>query len=213
MCASIAGASPYATAVKGLADVDPASHSTDEFLDRLGAVLDEVPALADRRWELILAMESMLSTEERIPNASSALGKLIADVRVEQSLKAEARRSVLAEPMLTAEAVATALGSHSVNPRQYANAKRRKGVLLGLPVKNRYVFPAFQVDAERSTIVPGVAEVNALLIAAEDPWGVASWWFSVNGWLGRKRPVDCLGSAAGTEAVVTAARAEVAPIG
>lgn len=205
--------SPYTAAVQRLADIDPVTRAPDEFLERLGAVFDEVPAFSDRRWELIVAMETMLSAEETVSAMAGGTGRLIADLRLEQSLKAEVRRSVFAEPMLTAEAVAAALGSHSVNPRQYANTKRRRGELLGLPVKNRYLFPAFQIDAGRSRMVPVVARVNGLLLAPEDPWGVASWWFSVNGWLGRKRPADLVGDDKNAAAVLEAARAEVEPIG
>lgn len=203
----------YATAVRRLAEADPATHPADEFLQRLGAVLDEVPALSTRRWEIILAMESVLSADQSVSAAASGATQLIADLQREAHLKTQVRHRVLDEPLLTAEAVAHALGSQSVNPRQYANAKRRKSELLGLPVKNRQLFPAFQIDASRQRIRPGIAEVNRLLDAAGDPWGVASWWFSEDAWLGRARPSDAIVEPGGPERVLAAAAALLAPFG
>jgi hypothetical protein len=53
--------------------------------------------------------------------------------------------------------------------------------------------PAFQFDRERPAVKPLVAEINAKLGAATDPWGTASWWFTPSGYLGG-RPVDLLSS-------------------
>lgn len=202
--------SPYRSAVERLAQLDPNHDSQGELLARLGAVLDELPGLAERRWELVLAMESVLTEP-----VSSGLGpaKVMADLQIERAIRTEARRIVLDQPMITAEAVARGLGSHSVNPRQYANTKRRRGELLGLPIRNRFLFPAFQFDFERSRIVPVVSEVNRLLGAAEDPWGVASWWFSPNGWLHSDRPADHLCDEQAALQVLQAAQAVVAPLG
>ena len=120
---------------------------------------------------------------------------------------------MLSQPTFTSEAVAEALGSDSVNARQYANAKRRRGELLGLPVKNRNLFPAFQIDVEKHRIWPGVIEVNRLLCAADDPWGVASWWFSEDAWLRGERPADVVAQPGGNERVVAAAEALIGPFG
>jgi hypothetical protein len=202
--------SPYRSAVERLAQLDPDHDSQEELLARLGAVLDELPGLADRRWELVLAMESVL-TEPVSPGLGPA--KVIADLQLERAIRADARHAVLSQPMLTAEAVARALGSSSVNPRQYANTRRRRSELLGLPVKNRFLFPAFQLDLERCCVYPVVCEVNGLLGASEDPWGVASWWFSPNGWLQSDRPADHVHDEESTLRVLQAAQAVVAPLG
>ena len=204
---------PYRNAVSRLADVDPATHSADEFVERLGAVLDEVPALSGRRWELVHAMESVLGAEASVASVAGDPARLISDLHAERLLQAQAHREVLDEKMLTAEAVADALGSRSVNPRQYANTRRRKGELVGLPVKNRRLYPAFQFDAEKQRVRPSVAEVNRLLGAADDPWGAASWWFSADAWLGGERPADVVARDGGDARVLAAAQALVAPVG
>ena len=203
----------YATAVRRLAEADPASHPATEFLERLGAVFDEVPALSTHRWEIMLAMESVLSADQSVSAAAGGATQLIVDLQRENHLKSQVRHRVLDEPMLTAEAVAQALGSQSVNPRQYANTKRRKSELLGLPVKNRQLFPAFQVDTSRQRVRHGIAEVNRLLDAAGDPWGVASWWFSEDAWLDGERPADAVAKPGGPERVLAAAQALLAPFG
>jgi hypothetical protein len=51
--------------------------------------------------------------------------------------------------------------------------------------------PAFQFDAQGRP-VPVVLEINALLDAADDPWGVADWWLGANAWLDGV-PADLLG--------------------
>ena len=43
--------------------------------------------------------------------------------------------------------------------------------------------PGFQFDAETAKVRPLVAEINHLLDARHDPWGVGSWWLSPSGWL------------------------------
>ncbi len=61
---------------------------------------------------------------------------------------------------------------------------RNAGEIIGLEQGNTFIHPAFQFDLARARVHPVVAEDNRLLGAAKDPWGVASWWTSVNGYLG-----------------------------
>jgi len=81
--------------------------------------------------------------------------------------------------------------------------------LIRLRVDGRIRLPRFQFGDDRTpdTIV---LEVNRLLDAEHDPWGVASWWYDRHAWL-RGAPVDLL---AGTPEqrlrVAAAAAAEVA---
>jgi hypothetical protein len=52
--------------------------------------------------------------------------------------------------------------------------------------------PAFQFESgSAGELKPLVAETNRRLGAANDPWAVASWWFSTSAQLG-ERPVDAL---------------------
>jgi hypothetical protein len=64
--------------------------------------------------------------------------------------------------------------------------------------------PAFQFDSARRPR-PVVLEVNALLDAEHDPWGVADWWLGLNASLGAA-PADLLGGD-GDDRVRAAARA------
>ncbi len=65
--------------------------------------------------------------------------------------------------------------------------------------------------ARGQEIHPEVAKVNEVLDAASDPWGVASWWLSVNARLG-SRPMDLVGTGE-AEAVIRAAEATLQPLG
>ncbi len=182
--------SSYSAAVRQLADADPATHPAGEFLERLGAVLDEVPGLSSHRWELMLAMESVLvesscglaDAGEGIRGHPTRAGS--AQSRARSGLdRADAdRRGSRGGAWLEVGQ------SSAVRER-----KRRRGELLGLPVRNRYLFPSFQFDFERQRIFPTVVDVNRLLGAADDPWGVASWWFSTDSWLKSARPADLVG--------------------
>jgi len=110
-------------------------------------------------------------------------------------------------PMLTTGDAATALGAKSSN-RERIRSLRTSSQLLALPRgAARFLYPAFQFDGARRELRPVVAKVNQLLGAARDPWGVASWWVSPNGWLPRSsRPVDLLGKGR-DDAILGAAQA------
>jgi len=90
-------------------------------------------------------------------------------------VRGQAEAAILAEPAFDASRVAEALGSSSKNPREFARQARGRSSLVALRHGNRYVFPAFQFNVGRREVWPIVAEVNALLGAAEQPWAVASF--------------------------------------
>ncbi|GAB3408145.1 hypothetical protein [Flindersiella endophytica] len=66
--------------------------------------------------------------------------------------------------------------------------------------------PAFQFDNERHPL-PLVLEINRLLDADIDPWGVADWWLGQNIWLG-DRPVNLIDPDY-PDTLLAAARAEL----
>ncbi|MDP2183803.1 MAG: hypothetical protein Q8K99_14730 [Actinomycetota bacterium] len=205
--------SHYKAAVKRLEDIEPGSDLSAEFVRNIGAVLDEVPNLSPYRWELVLAMESVLGAVSAAGAMAGGPATVAAEVARENLVREAARRRVFDEPMMEADSVARALGSRSVNLSQYANLRRRRGEILGLPVANHYMFPAFQIDADRRRVLPVVAEVNRLLGAAKDPWGVASWWFSDNARLGGARPADLAVDDSRAAEVLRVAHAVLAPVG
>lgn len=68
-------------------------------------------------------------------------------------------------------------------------------------------YPDFQFDPDNGEPRPVVQEINRLLLADEDPWGVADWWLGGNSWL-RGAPADLLGEVP-DDLLVDAARALV----
>ena len=145
------------------------------------------------------------------PHKVVDVGQLADDSLKQARLAGEAVAAIWNEELLTSPEAARRLGAKPSN-REKVNSYRRRSLLLGVPRDGgqRYLYPAFQIDTARQEIFPGVSEVNQLLDAAGDPWGVASWWISVNGRLG-SRPMDRVGEAPAS--VVEAARAMLEPVG
>lgn len=182
-------------------------------MDRLKSVSQEMAMLGRIGLVSEQSTEYLAGRPGQVVELRELEGRSVA-VLAEQAVAAKARRRLYDEPMLSGVSVSELLGSKSRNPRQYANDLRKKGDLLGLRDRNRYVYPSFQFDVARHRIVPGVAEVNRLLGAATDPWGVASWWLSPHGGLeGGTRPADLLESPDGAAAVLRLARIELEPVG
>ncbi|WP_369035016.1 hypothetical protein [Streptomyces adonidis] len=102
------------------------------------------------------------------------------------------RERLLAEPALDADEVQRGGGSpHSPD-------------LIRLPGPGgRLRLPRFQFSEDALPWLP-VLEVNALLDADHDPWGVADWWLSANAWLGGTSPVRLLGTGRDRQLVETA---------
>ena len=98
-------------------------------------------------------------------------------------LAGEAMRAIWDQPMLRPRDAAVALGAAPAN-RERVRQLRLRSELLGLRHGRGYLYPAFQFDLERRCVDPAVSAVNGLLDARGDPWGVASWWFSINDRLG-----------------------------
>lgn len=135
------------------------------------------------------------------------------DVLREARILGEAQSRIVREQMLDAEATGALLGSQSeTNRRQYANAQRQRGDLLGLPRLNTYLYPVFQFDMSRRCIRDVAASVNRLLRASEDPWGVASWWTTPSERLRNRAPKELLGTEE-EPLLLELANAEFAPMG
>lgn len=114
-----------------------------------------------------------------------------------------ARRAVLDHPVLTSAEAGRRLGSSATNLRELPRQLRERSELLGLPGRRGYLYPAFQIDAERRRIHPEVADVNRTLDAAGDPWGVASWWVSKDARLDA-RPMDLVSTERAADLVAAA---------
>jgi hypothetical protein len=122
----------------------------------------------------------------------------------------DAIAAIWQEQVLESGQAALALGARESN-REKVSALRRRSWLLGVPRDRGYLFLAFQIDVGRRELYPEVREVNETLGAADDPWGVASWWLSTNDRLGA-RPADLVGSPRSGE-LIQAAKAVTAPVG
>lgn len=86
---------------------------------------------------------------------------------------------LLSAPSLTEQQLASAGGAPT------------RPDLIKLPLNEHHQLPAFQFDGNAQPH-PIVSEVNNLLDAAGDPWGVADWWLGENVWLERA-PAALLG--------------------
>lgn len=75
------------------------------------------------------------------------------------------------------------LRSRDSNRRSPASRLRDRGDIVGYEIGGRYLYPSFQFDAATAKVRPVVSEINRLLGAKHDPWGVSSWWLSPSGWL------------------------------
>lgn len=171
----------------------------DEFrrvLPEVRTLLDMSPRLpdlfADRPEGTPATGDDILSAARGEPSdAERMIGSLLTQLRI----SADARRAVLAEPMIDASAVAALLRSPSTNPRELASTLRRQGFLLGVPDGNRYLYPEFQFDGVERTLRPAAKEVNLALDALGGPWAAASWWVSPHGRLAEGvAPKDLLGT-------------------
>ncbi len=108
-------------------------------------------------------------------------------------LRAAARHQVLGEPMFSEDEVAAV--SHGRLDVTDVRSRRSDSMLLALPTDSGFLYPRFQFDRS-GFVYEMVQRVNQHLRAADDPWGVASWWFSEHVRLGG-RPADLMHTAAG----------------
>jgi hypothetical protein len=113
------------------------------------------------------------SDRKELPAAIAALGLRLAQPSAagpEQVWRA-ARRRLLAAPSLTAAEVA----ARGQDPRLVG--------LIRLDGEDGSVrLPAFQFD-DRGAPRLLVLQINRVLDAEDDPWGVADWWLGANAWL------------------------------
>ena len=190
-------------------------------VSELVALVGEVMSSQAYWKHLRASVEGVLRAAQLAPTVEAALvdadprilNRLGDDLVARARIIGEAKRALLAEAeKLSAADVSRLLGSRSDNPRQYASRLRSNGELLALPVANQYVYPAFQIDVRRKRVHPEIKMVGDLLSAADDPWGVLSWWESPNSRIGDRRPRDLLGTAEAQQ-LRSLAEAVVEPVG
>lgn len=163
----------------------------------LGAELRALPdgaflaLLADevgRRESMSSVRDSLLSLVASGPTLSASISSAVpahtvAEAVARARIETSARQAIFEHPHLEASDIADVLQSRDSNRRSPASRLRERGDIVGYEIGGRYLYPSFQFDATTAKVRPVVAEINQLLDAKHDPWGVSSWWLSPSGWL------------------------------
>lgn len=181
----------------------------DELIDFVAQLASVHAQLRGKtsRLRVLLKMEASQSDLVRELAGGPHLTSMLAD---ETLVASEAVATIWQERMLESNEISVALGGRPGN-REKARVLRERSELLGLPHGRGFVYPSFQVDPRRKDLRVEVREVNKILDAAADPWGVASWWVSGNDRLDGERPLDVVSSSR-APSVVAAAKAMAEPI-
>ena len=140
------------------------------------------------RESLSAVREVLLSLVASGPTLSASIAAAVPAHAVTASIarariETAARQAIFEHPHLEASDVADVLRSRDSNRRSPASRLRERGDIVGYEIGGRYLYPGFQFDADTAKVRPLVAEINHLLDAKHDPWGVSSWWLSPSGWL------------------------------
>jgi hypothetical protein len=124
-----------------------------------------------------------------------------------KALLAEIEREVIADSAETRDRIHARLrrlrAHGAAEVRVFGHRPPYPGVIVLTSALGEALFPAFQFD-DRGAVLPVVRSVNEMLGADGDPWGVADWWVSVNGWLGCP-PVALLGAGRDDDLIAVAA--------
>ena len=191
-----------------------ATLSDDERLDVAAEIASHHPGLRGQTVRLRSLLAWRASWGKMAQEMAGDPRQLITTAELHEELRArigsEAISSIWQEKLLEPRQVAVALGAREGN-REKVRSLRERSHLLGLPRDRGFLYPAFQIDVQRREVHPEVREVNLALGAADDPWGVASWWVSANDRLGT-RPMNLVGSPR-REELLEAAKAAVATVG
>ncbi len=142
----------------------------------------------------------------RVVTADTITDSLLRQARI----AGEAIAAVWEHEMLESGAAAVALGAKPAN-REKVRSYRERSWLIGLPHGRGFLYPRFQFDVATRQVFAEVREVNEILRAAADPWGVASWWIASNDRVGCA-PLALVGTDR-SEEVVRAANALLEPVG
>lgn len=172
-----------------------AVHSTDWEPDELVLeLLDDVPE-SDPAWSALLRRPTRKTAEEPVAvRAAAAHLRWVLETWSEPE-------SALTNPADVEQAAEERLWTAPMTV--VTDATRLVDVVV-LDRGGERVVPAFQLGAEHQ-VLEGIAEINHMLGASEDPWGVASWWLSPHATL-RAIPADVI-RLGFSDDVVAAARA------
>lgn len=115
----------------------------------------------------LLAVGPALSASEDIGDTEPAHTAVTIDTR----------SRLLNQHMLTSTEISQHL-THNPTAKHRSTASRLRalGMIIGVKVTNRYLFPAWQFDRARAQIHPVVAHINPQLSSATQPWDALAWW-------------------------------------
>lgn len=170
---------------------------SEELIDTIQSVLSE--RLGPHKAAVLrVYIAAFLDEEDQVDRLAGHARNAIAHMDTERLqqlfIRSAAHRAVLDEPLLESSAVAEALGRTGTNGREAASKLRLAGRLVGVRQQNRFLYPAFQFDLEHNQVHQVAADVNRVLDALHDPWGVASWWITANPRIEGRAPKDLLGT-------------------
>jgi len=162
--------------------------------------------------ELLLAMMERRGAEiheEQVRQIADLLTEHVAlpeAAVLEGQMRANVIRQLIAEgSWLSAGQIAEQGGYSRSNPAEPASRWKREGRIFAVPFKGQDLYGAFQFDPTMQPR-PVIGHVLKVFKDKKDPWKIAAWFASVNGWLGGDRPQDRLAEPA---LVLEAAEREV----
>jgi hypothetical protein len=189
-----------------------------ETKDRHVVAVELEPGQQHLEPALLKALELIMNVlEEKFTKAQADQVRRIGDLLtesvevsqaavIEGKMRANAIRHLLEEGgWLNAGQIAEQGGYSKSNPAEPASRWKREGRIFAITFKGQDLYPAYQFDGNLQPR-PVIAEVVTLFKHKDDPWKIAAWFASVNGWLRGKRPQDCLDE---PERVAEAARQEI----
>jgi hypothetical protein len=100
-------------------------------------------------------------------------------------------------------------GFSEINPSAQPNRWKRDGKVFALRRGKTDVYPAYAFGDDFRPL-PAMKDVLCVFKDKKTDLKIAAWFASVNSWLRDQRPLDVIGT--NPEAVINAAKAEVAPI-
>jgi len=126
------------------------------------------------------------------------------EIRLELMKKRAREAAREGSKWLTARQLSEIAGMSDTNPSAQPNKWKREGRIFAVNRGGTDYFPAYAIDRDTGRPLKTLRDVLVLFRGHKDPWGIAIWFSSVNGFLGGKRPCEMLLKA--PESVIAAAR-------
>jgi hypothetical protein len=203
------------------------AHNQKAAIAAIAALIDVAASISNAPAGLVVVAPQL----EELLRSAAAAGRVTREVAGEPELlddpeatvtaddpfrvarvRGELQHVIFSHELYSAAALGGVLGSQGGGAaRERARALRERGDVVGVPVGNAYAFPTFQVDVAHGRIFPIVVEINHLLGAGDDPWGVAAWWFAREARLAAV-PADLVADAARADDLRLAAKLDLAPV-